>query len=264
LFAAGATPLVAQGNAGTGARPHASEAFAEFDVATIKASDPNMPGRQFMAKGHEFVTLNTTLSDLITYAYGIHTRQVAGGPAWMTSEKFDIDGKSNGARQPTDAEWKNMIQRLLEDRFRLTYHHEKRELAIYALTVAKGGPKLTKSEADPASLPGMGFRGFGNIPVHNATMSDFAAMMQTSVLDRPVVDRTGLNGRYDFTLKWTPDDSQFIGMRPPGMSAPGSDSANALPGLFTAIQEQLGLKLEPTKAPADVLVVDAVERPTAN
>ena len=242
----------------------AQSATLEFDVATIKASNPNLPGMQFMAKGYEFLTLNTTLNDLITYAYGVHIRQLADGPAWMATEKFDLDGKAAGAAYPTDAQWKLMIQKLLQDRFALAYHRESRELSVYALSVAKGGPILKKSDADPNSLPGMGFRGFGNMPVRNATMADFAAMMQGMVLDRPMIDRTGLTGRYDFTLKWTPDDSQFIGMRPPGMTMPGSDSPDAPPNLFTAIQEQLGLKLEATKAAVAVLVIDHVERPSAN
>jgi uncharacterized protein (TIGR03435 family) len=237
---------------------------AEFDVATIKASKPNMPGKQFMANGHELATYNTTLTDLITYAYGVHPSQVAAGPAWMATEKFDLNGKSSGEQQPTDAQWKAMTRKLLADRFSFSFHREPRELAAYALTVAKGGPKLAETKAEPGSLPGIGFRGFGNMPVHNASMADFAAMMQASVLDRPMIDRTGLQGHYDFTLKWTPDDSQFIGTRPPGTSTPAIDATDAPPNLFTAIQEELGLKLEPIKAPVEVIVIDHVERPSAN
>jgi len=234
----------------------------EFDVATVRPSNPNMPGRQFMAKGHQFLTINTTLNDLITFAYGLNVRQVMGAPAWAASEKYDLDGKVAGESQPNDAQWKIMIQKLLVDRFRLTFHREPRELSVYELTIAKNGPKLTPSQADPASLPGMGFRGFGNMPVSNATMADFAAMMQGMVLDRPMIDHTGLQGRYDFILMWTPDDSQFIGMRPPGMTPSGNP--NAPPSLFTAIQEQLGLKLESVKAPVDVMIIDHVEKPSEN
>ena len=217
-----------------------------------------------MAKGHQFFTINTTLDDLITFAYGLHVRQVVGGPAWATSEKYDLDGKVAGESQPGDAQWKVMIQKLLADRFKLTFHREPREVSVYELTVGRNGPKLAPSKADPTSLPGMGFRGFGNMPVSNATMADFAAMMQGSVLDRPMIDHTGLEGRYDFVLKWTPDDSQFIGMRPPGLIPPGNDNPNAPPNLFTAIQEQLGLKLESAKAPVDVMIIDHAEKPTAN
>jgi uncharacterized protein (TIGR03435 family) len=261
-------PLLAQvpGGHEMSAPSHSApvNASLEFDVATIKPSNPDQPGKQFMAKGHEFITINTTLNDLITFAYGVHLRQVAGGPAWMASEKFDLNGKPAGDSPPTDAQWKTMIQKLLQDRCKLAFHRESRELPVYALTVAKTGPKLAKSEAAPDSLPGMGFRGFGNMPVSNATMADFAAMMQAAVLDRPMIDRTGLQGRYDFVLRWTPDDSQFIGMRPPGTSLPGGDDPNAPPNLFTAVQEELGLKLTAIKAPVDVMVIDHVERPSAN
>jgi uncharacterized protein (TIGR03435 family) len=244
--------------------PKSADVAPEFNVATIKLSNPATPGRQFMAKGHQFITINTTLNDLIAFAYGLNVRQIVGGPAWMASEKYDLDGKSEGGSQPTDAQWKMMIQKLVADRFKLTYHHESRELPAYVLTVGKNGPKLKTSEADPGALPGIGFRGFGNMPVSNASMADFAAMMQGSVLDRPMIDRSGLKGRYDFVLKWTPDDSQFIGMRPPSASVPGNDRPDAPPSLFTAIQEQLGLKLESAKVAVDVLVIDHVEMPSPN
>ena len=96
----------------------------EFDVATVRPSNPNMPGRQFMAKGHQFLTINTTLNDLITFAYGLNARQVMGAPAWAASEKYDLDGKVAGESQPNDAQWKIMIQKLLVDRFQLTFHRE--------------------------------------------------------------------------------------------------------------------------------------------
>jgi uncharacterized protein (TIGR03435 family) len=239
-------------------------ALPGFEVATIKPSNPDTPGKQFMAKGRQFITINTTLNDMITFAYGLQTRQVTGGPAWMASEKYDLDGKADGPDQPTDLQWKDMIKKLLADRFKLTYHHEMKELPVFVLTVAKGGPKLTKSEADPSGLPGIGFRGFGNMPVSNASMADFAAMMQGMVLDRPMLDRTGLTDRFDFVLKWTPDDSQFASLRPPGGKLPGNDGPNAPPDLLTAVQEELGLKLESTKAPVEVMVIDRVERPSAN
>jgi len=244
--------------------PKSADLSREFEVATVKLSNPATPGRQFMAKGHEFITINTTLNDLITYAYGLNARQIVGAPPWVGSEKYDLDGKSSEGSQPTDAEWKTMIQRLLVDRFQFSYHHESRELPVYVLTLGKNGPKLKRSEADPGSLPGIGFRGFGNMPVSNATMADFAAMMQGSVLDRPMIDRTGLKGRYDFVLRWTPDDSQFIGMRPPGGATALAIRPDDPPSLFTAVQEQLGLKLDSTKAPVDVLVIDRVEKPSAN
>jgi uncharacterized protein (TIGR03435 family) len=106
------------------------------------------------------------------------------------------------------------------------------------------------------------FRGLGDLGVRNANMADFTGLMQQAVLDRPVLDQTELTGRYDFTLVWTPDDSQFAGMG--AKIPPPTDSANAPPNLYTAIQEQIGLKLEATKAPADVMVIDHVEKPSEN
>lgn len=243
---------------------HPTDVPPEFDVATVKLSNPNMPGRQFMANGHEFLTINTTLDDLITFAYGIHVRQIVGAPAWAASVKYDLDGKYAGQNQPDDRQWKMMIQGLLQDRFNLTFHHAANEVPVYELTVARNGPRLTQSKAEPNSLPGMGFRGFGNMPVSNATMADFAAMLQGSVLDRPVLDRTGLRERFDFVLKWTPDDSQFIGMRLPGMPTLGNDSVDAPPNIFTAMQEQLGLKLQAAKAPVSVMVIDHLDKPAPN
>jgi uncharacterized protein (TIGR03435 family) len=155
-----------------------------------------------------------------------------------------------------------MVQKLLTDRFKLTFHREKKELAVYAITVAKGGPKLTKSEGDPNGLPGLFFRGLGNLPAINATMTDFAGVMQGAVLDRPVVDQSGLTGRWDFTLTWTPDEFQFGGAA--ARMPPPANNGAAPPDLFTAFQEQLGLKLESTKAPAEVLVIDSVSKPSEN
>jgi len=155
-----------------------------------------------------------------------------------------------------------MVQKLLAERFKLAFHRDKKELSVYAITVGKNGHKLTKSEGNPSGLPGLFFRGLGNLPVTNATLADFAGVMQTAVLDRPVVDQTGIVGRWDFTLNWTPDEFQFggLGVRVP----PPGNAADAPPDLFTAVQEQLGLKLESTKAPAEVFVVDRAEKPSEN
>lgn len=134
---------------------------------------------------------------------------------------------------------------------------------MYALTVAKNGPKITKSDADPNGLPSMLFRGLGVLPVRNASMAEFANLMQRAVLDRPVIDQTGLGGRYDFVLKWTPDETQFASFGPRAPVVP-ANNPDAPPDLFTAIQQQLGLKFESTKAPIDVLVIDKIAKPSDN
>ena len=233
-----------------------------FDVAVIKPSKPETQGKGFRLQGRQFSTINTSVNDIITFAYGYHIRQITGGPAWMDTEKYDVTAKPAGEGQPSQKQWKIMFQKLLADRCQLTFHTEKKEIPAYAIVVGKSGSKLTKSAGDPNGLPGLFFRGLGQLPATNATMADFAGVMQAAVLDRPVVDQTGLTGRFDFNLKWTPDETQFggMGIRVP----PPSDDAAAPPDLYTAMQDQLGLKLIATKAAVDVIVIDRVAKPSEN
>jgi uncharacterized protein (TIGR03435 family) len=242
--------------------PMPKDAVPVFEVATIKPSEPGRQGRGLTMRGRNVVTFNTPVSFLLSFAYGVHPQQVVGGPSWLASENFDITGQPDIQGVPNEQQIRHMVEKLLVDRLKLTFHREKRELSVYALGLGKSGPKLTKNDTNPDGLPGLGFRAPGAMFVVNATMANFAATMQMAVLDRPVVDQTALAGRYDFTLNWTPDETQFAGM---GIRVPPpTDAANAPPGLFTAIQEQIGLKFEPTKAPVDVLVVDRIEKPTEN
>ena len=240
----------------------AANAPLTFEVATIKPSVPNAPGKLFTVKGPDVFTLNTTLSDLMTMAYEVHINQIAGGPSWFENDKFDIQGRPSAEGIPNTDQLRGLMRSLLAERFKLTTHNEKKEMPAYVLTVGTGGPKMTANTANPNGLPGLFFKSLGQMAVTNANMGQFAGALQGAVLDRPVVDRTGLQGRFDFTLTWTADDSQFrsFGPRPP--SGPPAD--NAPPGLFTAIQEQLGLKLERGNAPVDVIVIDRVEKPSDN
>jgi len=241
----------------------AANANPAFEVATIKPSDPARPGKLYTVRGADVITINTTLSDLMTMAYDLHPKQITGGPAWLESEKYDVTGRPDVSGQPNVAQMKTMIQKLLADRFQLKFHREKKELSVYALTVGKTGLKFAKSERDPDSLPGLFFRGPGtNLNVTNATMAQFASLMQSAVLDRPVVDQTSLTEKYDFILKWTPDQGQLLGLG--GAPPPPANLSDAPPDLFTAIQQQLGLKLESTRAPADVVVIERVEKPSDN
>jgi len=242
--------------------PMAATADPSFEVATIKPSKPDQQGKGFTVRGTRFATINTSLSDMIAFAYGVHPKQIIGEPTWADTEKYDISAQPDAPGMPNDKQLKSMLKKLLADRFQLKFHTDKKELSVYALVPAKTGPKLTKSEADAGSLPGLFFRGLGKLNVRNATMLDFTQLMQEAVLDRPVVDQTGLTGRWDFTLNWTPDESQFGGI---GIKVPApSDKVDAPPPLFTAIQEQIGLKLDPTKAPVDVMVIDKAERSSDN
>ncbi len=241
--------------------PMAVEASPSFEVATIKPSNPEAQGIGINMRGRNFSTLNTTLNDLITFAYELHARQITGGPGWMETDKFDLAGIPDKPGMPNDKQIKGMMKKLLADRFKLTFHHDKKELGVFLITVGKTGPKLTKNDSNPNGLPSLGMGGLGRVSARNATIADFAGMMQGRILDRPVVDQTGLVGRFDFTLAWTPDDSQYGGR---GGQAPPPATGNAPPDLFNAMQEQLGLKIESTKAPVDVLVIDHVEKPSDN
>ncbi len=243
--------------------PMAANADPSFEVATIKPSKPDEPGKMLTIQGERFKVVNFSLGELISFAYELHTKQLVDAPAWVDSEKFDIDAKPDSPGIPNDTQLKTMVKKLLVERFQLKFHDEKKVLSVYALEPGKGEAKLTKADADAGVLPGFWFAGaLGRLNIRNATMLEFSHFMQSSVLDRPVVDKTGLSGRWDFTLNWTPDESQFGGM---GMKAPPpSDKADAPPPLFTAIQEQDGLKLEPTKAEVAVMVIDKIDKPTDN
>jgi uncharacterized protein (TIGR03435 family) len=242
--------------------PMKENADLSFEAATIKPSKPDAQGKGFQVRGRHLATLNTSLSDMITFAYDLHAKQIIGAPAWAESDRYDVDAQPDGQGQPSLKQWKIMMQKLLADRFKLSFHREKKELPVYAITVAKGVPKLTESHGDPNGLPGLFFRGLGLLPATNASMADLAGVMQSTVLDRPVVDHTGITGKFDFTLTWTPDEFQFrtLGVR----VSPPADPATAPPDLFTAMQQQLGLRLEATRALTDVMAIDRVERPSGN
>jgi uncharacterized protein (TIGR03435 family) len=243
--------------------PMDANASPSFEVATIKPSKPDDQRKAFIVRGREFQTINVSLYEMISFAYGVHAKQVIGAPDWAATAKFDIDAKPDGEGAPSDKQWKGMLQKLIVERYKLTFHRAKKELSVYVLAVAKSGPKMTKSAGDPNGLPGLFFRGrLGDLHVNNANMGDFVGLLQNAVLDRPVVDQTGLAGRWDFNLNWTPDDSQFSGMG--AKIPPPADGANQPPALYTAIQEQIGLKLDAAKAPADVMIIDHVEKPSEN
>jgi uncharacterized protein (TIGR03435 family) len=244
-------------------KPMAADAHPSFDVATIKPNESGSAGQGFGIRGRTFSTFNTSLEDLIVFAYDVHAKQILNGPDWLSKDKFDLTAVPDKEGAPSNRQWKEMLQKLLADRFQLVFHHEKRELPVYILSVAKGGPKnLSKSDRtdDGFSVPIRDIPGGFTMPIKNAMMSDFTSFaLQGAVLDRPVLDQTGLEGRYDFTLTWAQLGTEFGGHLP---SARPTD--NPPPNLFTAIQEQLGLKLEAVKAPADVLVIDKAEKPSAN
>ncbi|HWE84498.1 MAG TPA: TIGR03435 family protein [Terracidiphilus sp.] len=244
----------------------AADADPSLEVATIKPSEPGRQGKGFGYRGTQFVTFNTNMNDLIAFAYGLHAKQIIGAPDWFGTDLFDIDGKPDVPGRPSIQQMESMMRKLLTDRCALKFHHEQKELSVYAVRLGNGGPKMSKTTAGPNDPQGFGFRGLGDLGVRNLTMAEFATWMQSSVMDKPVMDQTGLKDKYDFTLKWTPDDSQFAQFRGAVAPAPqpAGENPNAPPSLYTAVQEQLGLKIEATKAPDDVIVIDHVEKPSPN
>ncbi len=215
-------------------------------------------------------------------AFGLENDRLLGGPAWAKTTNFDIEAKV----APDDApklkalkmeQRRQMMVALLEERFGLKYHHETRDLPMYELVVAKGGAKMQASKPDPAGpdqgpgpAPSPGrhmlmMHGRGHIESTGTGMSGLVRLL-SGQLGRTVVDKTGLTGDYDFKLDWTPDEMASA-MTKGGNPAPGDNPASpdaAGPSLFTALEEQLGLKLESTKGPVDVIVIDQLEQPTAN
>jgi len=239
----------------------------EFEVATIKPSDPKQPGWALVVNLSGLMnTHNTTLADLIKFAYDLHPKQVIGAPAWFDTDKFDIEAKPSIPGMPTTNQLKIMQQKLLVDRFSLQFHKDKKELSAYAITVAKGGEKIKKEENSNLPLPGFGGRPQSGFNIRNATMAEFASMMQAQFLDLPVVDQTGFGAtRYTFILKFTPDPTMrpFGGAAPPPAAQPAAADPDAPPDLFYAM-EQLGLHMQKTKAPVDVMVIDKIEKPSPN
>ena len=228
-----------------------------FAVATIKPSKPDAVAMT-QIRGNRFVTEGTTFVDVFKYAYSVHPDQVVGGPAWLRTAKFDILADPETEKRPSSDQMKAMVQQLLTERFHLVMHREQKVLSVYALMKTADTPKLTKSTSDPNGIPVVGYNPKGELSVANATMANFATFLQRFVVDRPAIDQTGITGHFDLELRWTPDDLHN------GKPDDFQTDTSAPPSLFTAIKEQLGLKLQPAKAATDVFLVDRIEQPSNN
>jgi len=276
--------------------PEKDEAHPTFEAASVK---PNKTGpgpiQIIFQPGGRFRATNVTLKMLIGSAYGtpqaLADFQMVGGPKWLDTDRFDIVAKAPGDPQPSNGappqEMFRMLRSTLEDRFHLKVHEETKDAPIYALTLArvdgKLGPGMHASATDCAALmasmrgrggpppppapgerPPCGARMFpGNLSAGSMNMNQIVNLLaRMGGVNRTVVDRTGLTGSYDFDLTWTPDQMpQGRGDPPPGAPPLPAIDPNG-PSLFTAVQEQLGLKLEPGRAPVRMLVIDNVEQPT--
>ena len=283
------------------ARAQTTEATAaplpSFEVASIKADHS---GTSFIRMGgpdvSRYVASNVSAKMLITFAYNMRDFQVSGGPAWINSDKFDINAKVEDSlaeqlqklpRVQQQAQIRLLLQSLLADRFKLTVSHDTKELPIYALVVAKSGSKLKEvpppdaqagsgrppavpppSGANPPPVPPGMFRmmiGRGGVSTLTASASPISdlVMMLSQQLGRQLVDQTGLKGTYDFTLQWTSDMGLGGGVLPVAPDAAGANDAGGT-SIFTALQDQLGLRLESTKGPVDTIVIDHIEEPSEN
>ena len=234
------------GSGGTKAKVMAANADPDWEVATVRSNDSGVARDHIRISGRHVAMENETVAKMFAIGYGVQKDQIIGLPDWTRTAGWDIDGVTNVSGVPDLRQFQTMVRKILEERFGLVLHHEQRVMEVFALRVAKGGPKLVAATGDPDALPDRVDR---HSPGQHATtfkdtsMHDFVLMV-LGAMDHPVVDETGLAGKYDFQLTWNDDES----------SAPADGSA--APGIFTAVQEQLGLKLEATKTAADVLVVD--------
>ena len=231
-----------------------------FEVATIKPTPPDFQGRFVTTRGRQYTVRNYTARDLLVTAFRLNRSAILGGPRWIETDKYDIDAVTTGDELPSRDAQAVMLRELLRVRFNLAFHLEERDVPLYALVVARNGPRLKASAGENKSALGpLVNRVFPNRIVTEgraSTVNQLALLLQGG-LDRPVVDRTGITGMFDFDVEWVPD-SQFNSE----LILPAPDTSK--PGLFTALQEQIGLRLEPTRGPGQVLLIDRIERPTEN
>jgi uncharacterized protein (TIGR03435 family) len=217
-------------------------ARAQFEVASIKPSREAARGSTFYNPTRDrFQFDNVTVKALIAYAYAVPDTQIVGASGWVATGGYDVLAKPEG--DVTDERIRGMVQSLLAERLSLKVHQETKEMPVYALVTAKGGAKLTKSPMpDQPTAHG----GFGRMSGRHLTVDNLSSLLAARV-ERPVIDKTGIEGQYDIDLHWTPEESPEPG-----------------PSIFSALQEQLGLRLESQRAAQDIVVIDHVERPSEN
>ena len=227
-----------------------------FDAASIKPAKPDVRGYSIRPLPGRLSAQNVTLKLLIGEAYAVHDFQVSGGPKWMDSDRYDVEAKAGGDALPGHKQLRVMLQKLLADRFGLTVRHETREMPVYTLEAGKGGPRVQTAKQPEAPVV---FRVFQRrqVVAENAPLDNLTEALAW-LLGKPVMDRTGLQGTFDYKLEWSPDDLQLQ-----SQEAPPQPDGNA-PSLGSALQQQMGLKLASQKAPIDVIAVENAARPTAD
>jgi bla regulator protein BlaR1 len=236
-----------------------------FEVASVKPADPGSIRFGIGSRGTQFQVTNAPLKMIIGFAYDIQNHQIIGGPRWIISDRFNIEARPTAAGPEGVRTQRLMMQSLLEERFKLRVHRETRMEQVYELLVAKGGPKLRLSAGPGADgREGIFGRGVGGITATNRPIQGLVNFLSQR-LGRSVIDKTGLSGNYDFELSFmpeaTPEELELFGPPPPGTFPPAD--AN-LPSIFTALPDQIGLRLESARGPVEVVVIDSAEKPDAN
>jgi uncharacterized protein (TIGR03435 family) len=231
-----------------------------FDVASVRPQAPN-DSRFFVRPPNrgQFTANGAVAKLLVMLAYDVQDTQIVGGPSWFSAEKWNIQTKSDND-QHTVEETRLMLQHLLAERFALSLHRSTAQLPVYVLTVGKGGPKFKASEGTATNLK----VGTNSISIQAGTIARLTGVLATA-LGRPVLDHTGLSGVYDLSVQW--DDAPVREGGLPGISdsQPASAPSNSERGsIFTAVPDQIGLRLEAQRASVDVLVIDHIERPSEN
>jgi uncharacterized protein (TIGR03435 family) len=239
--------------------PSQPEKRLAFEVASIKLTPPQFGGSRAFApvSGNNLSLQGMSLRELIRLAYTLPSDLVSGGPGWVDSTRYDVEAKAEG--KASQQQRLEMLKTLLAERFQLTFRIEPKEAYTYVLTVGKNSSKLKERKPGDGGEPA-GIRDVGSLHYicRDTSMAWFARYLESTVLSRPVAEKTGLSGTYDFDLSWRPDDSQFKG-RFAGSPAAQSD----LPDLFTALKD-IGLRLEAVKSTVQFLRVDHAEKPSEN
>lgn len=283
------TPPTASGQATAAASsqqatPTPPAKIPEFAVASIKPDKSGSMGVRLMFGPDGFTATNVPLNLLIREAYGVNDDQISGAPGWTSSARFDIDARVDSAdvaalKDLTFDQRKQMICALLADRFGLKVHQETKDLPVYALVVAKGGLKIHEAKPGdtyPNGLKGpdgqhggagmIMFNASGQLTAQGVPLSNLTRVLSQQT-GHTVIDKTGLAGNYDFTLQMPPMKGPMPMPHAPGDGPAGSDDGaddSSGPSIFTALQDQLGLKLESQKAPLPLIVIDHVEEPSEN
>lgn len=274
-----AQPEAAPPPSADSATPAAGQLLPTFDVVSIKLYGPNNLRISIATKPDGVAVSGMPMHMILREAFGVTNDRLLGEPAWAGTSRYDLDAKvapdeAPRFKQLTNTQQWQMLLPVLEERCALQYHHETRELTVYSLVAARGGPKLQASmpaKTNTGQAPGPSRASAGasvseamfTISGHGQSTATIARWVSLT-LGSTVLDKTGLTGAYDYTLSFVPDDSMKAGILPPGSGGGAPPAETDGPSIFAALQEQLGLKLVAQKQPVDVIVIDHMEPPTAN